>query len=340
MANSLSNKLDSDNVNTRTQSIQLPTDSVADEIRACWRLLPNKGLFFGLTAVWLLLFQFLGNSSFGYIPSPSLFNWMYVSYNRESVVADDGHGNFIPFLVMGLMWWKREELLSQPIKTWWPALLLVAAGLVAHLAGFVVQQQRLSIIGLFTGLYGLMGVAWGPRWLKASFFPFFLLVFMVPLGSLTEPLTFPLRIMVSWIVQHLFSGVFGIGVIRQGTELLNSLGTYKYEVAAACSGMRSLISIFLVSVSYAFLVFHSPWKRLAMIAASLPLAVVGNVVRLGSIVAAGELSGQGAGNYVHESSLISMLPYVPAFLGMMYIGRWLEKSGPDGPKPTAESKVV
>jgi exosortase/archaeosortase family protein len=133
--------------------------------------------------------------------------------------------------------------------------------------------------------------------------------------------------MVSWIVEHLFNGVFGIGVMRQGTALLNALGTYQYEVAAACSGMRSLISIFLVAVSYAFLVFKSPWKRAAMIAASLPLAVLGNVVRLGTIVAAGELKGQNAGNYVHESAFFSMLPYIPAFIGMMYIGQWLEKVG-------------
>lgn len=337
---SLSNELDSEYVNANTQTISLPTDSLSDEIRACWRALPDKGLFFGLLTVWLLLFQFLGNSSFGYIPTPSLFNWMYVAYNTESVVADDAHGNLIPFLVLGLMWWKRKELLSQPLRNWWPALFLVALGLLAHLVGFVIQQQRLSIIGLFVGLYGLTGVVWGPRWLYASFFPFFLFAFMVPLGSLTEPLTFPLRIMVSWIVEHLFNGVLGIGVMRQGTELLNALGTYKYEVAAACSGMRSLISIFLVAVSYAFLVFDTPWKRLAMIAASLPLAVVGNVVRLGTIVAAGEWRGQDAGNFVHEDPIISMLPYIPAFIGMMYIGRWLEKAGTGRPTPTRTAKTV
>jgi len=340
--NSLSKKLDSERVNTTGQPIELPTDSLSEEIRACWRALPDKGLFFGLLAVWVLLFQFFGNSSFGYIPTPSLFHWMFVAYNRESLVADDGHGNLIPFLVLGLMWWKRKELLGQPLRNWWPALLLVGAGLLAHMVGFIVQQQRLSIVGLFVGLYGLTGLVWGPRWLYASFFPFFLFAFMVPLGSLTEPVTFPLRIMVSWIVEHIFNGLLGIGVIRRGTELFNALGTYQYEVAAACSGMRSLISIFLVAVSYAFLVFRSPWKRLAMVAASLPLAVIGNVVRLGTIVAAGEWHGQSAGNYVHDSAIFSILPYIPAFLGMIYIGHWLEKLGsaPRPVTPTAEAKAI
>ena len=327
-------------MNTNSCTIELPTDSLSDEIRACWRALPDKALFFGLLGVWLVLFQILGNSSFGYVRTPSLFQWMFVAYNKESVISDDAHGNLIPFLVLGLMWWKRKELLSEPVRNWWPALFLVGLGLLSHTLGFIAQQPRLSIIGLFTGIYGLTGVVWGPRWLYASFFPFFLFVFMVPLGSLTEPITFPLRIMVSWIVEHLFSGVLGIGVIRQGTALLNSLGTYQYEVAAACSGMRSLISIFLVAVSYAFLVFKAPWQRAAMIAASLPLAVIGNVVRLSLIVGAAEFFGDKAGKGVHDSAIFSMAPYIPAFIGMMYIGNWLEKGSLARKHSTVEAKTA
>jgi len=83
---------------------------------------------------------------------------------------------------------------------------------------------------------------------------------------------------------------------------------------------------------------------LAMVFASLPLAVIGNVVRLGSIVAAGEWKGQSAGNYVHESAFFSMLPYIPAFLGMIYIGHWLEKLGteskPAAPASTTEAQTT
>jgi len=144
---------------------------------------------------------------------------------------------------------------------------------------------------------------------------------------LTEKVTFPLRLMVTWIVQHIFNDLLGVGVIRAGTQLYNAMGTYQYEVAAACGGMRSLISIFLMSVSYAFLVFRSPGKRLVMVVASLPLAIIGNTVRLSTIVAAGEWGGgQTAGNYVHDNGLISMLPYIPAIIGVMMIGRFLEKT--------------
>lgn len=303
-------------------------DGLSEEIRSYWRQLPDKGLFFGLLLVWALLFQFLGNSSFGYVPSASLFKFMAVAYNTESVTADDGHGNLIPFLVLGILWWKRDDLLAKPLRTWWPALILVLLGLVLHMVGYVVQQQRLSIVGLFVGLYGLTGLVWGLNWLKATFFPFFLFAFMVPLGSLTEKITFPLRLMVTWVVEHLFNDLLGVGVIRAGTQLFNPMGTYQYEVAAACGGMRSLIAIFLISITYGFLVFRSPWKRLVMVAASLPLAVIGNVVRLSFIVAAGEIGGQEMGNKVHDDTFISILPYIPAILGVMYIGRFLEKTEP------------
>lgn len=307
-------------------TFQPPTDSLSQEIRAYWRQLPDKGLFFGLLGAWLCLFQFWGNASFGYIPTASLFGWLHVAY-METAISDDGHGNMIPFVVFGIMWWKRADLISQPIRTWWPGLLLVVLGVLLHVAGFVIQQQRLSVVGLFSGIYGLMGMVWGPSWLKATFFPFFLFAFMVPLGSFTEKITFPLQRAVTWIVEHLFNDLFGIGVNRVGTQLFDALGSYKFDVAPACGGMRSLISIALISITYAFLVFRSPAKRFVMIAASLPLAVLGNVVRLSIIVAAGVIGGQGAGKYVHDNGLINMLPYIPAIIGVMFIGQYLERFG-------------
>lgn len=321
-----------------TPTFRPPTDSLSEEIRAYWRQLPDKGLFFGLLLAWLTLFHFWGSSSFGYVPSSSLFDFMRVSY-QENKITDDTHGTFIPIVVLGIMWWKRNDLFSRPLTTWWPGLLLVLAGALTHVVGYLIQQQRLSIIGLFIGIYGLTGLVWGLNWLKASFFPFFLFGFMVPVGSLIETVTFPLRLAVTWIVTHLFDDLLGIGVIRAGTQLFNPMGDYQYDVAAACGGMRSLIAISLISISYGFLMFRSPWKRLIMVAASLPLAVIGNVVRLSFIVAAGEIGGQKMGNDVHDSGFFSLLPYIPAIFGVMYIGRLLEKTEP-APNPVPQTQTL
>ncbi|MGB7768466.1 MAG: exosortase/archaeosortase family protein [Verrucomicrobiia bacterium] len=290
-----------------------------------WRRLPNKGFFFILLAAWLALFQFLGNSIFGYVHSPSLLHWMYNAYSVGGLSGDDADGNLMPFLVLGLFWWKRRELLALPLKIWPAALLIVGFGLVLHVTGYMVQEPRLSIVALFTGIYGLMGLAWGPAWLRHSFFPFFLFIFSVPLSTISEPITFPLRLLVSVLVEWVAHNILGIGVLRMGTQLFDPVGTYQYDVAAACSGIRSLTAILLFATVWGFVVFRSPWKRLFMMALAIPLAFLGNLLRMLLIIIAAVMGGQSWGNYVHESTLISLVPYLPAFLGLLFVGRWLEE---------------
>jgi len=302
--------------------------------RKTWAPAPNKGFFLLLLAAWLALFQFLGNSTFGYVDTASIFRWMCVAYNGTSPAADDGHGNLIPFVVLGLFWWKRKELLAQPAEVWWPGLLLLVLALGMHVFGYLVQQPRISILALFTGIYGLMGLAWGRRWLRASFFPFFLFLFAVPVGSLTDSVTFPLRLLVSKLVAGICHHVLAIDVISDGTRLLKMPWQYEYEVAAACSGIRSLVAIAAVAIIYAFLAFRSRWKRALLIVAAVPLAVIGNTFRMMTIVIAAELRGQEAGARVHESPFWSLLPYIPAIIGLMLIGRWLET-----PAPGATGKI-
>jgi exosortase len=293
--------------------------------RKAWEQLPNKGFFLALLAGWLALFHFLGDSIARYVQTPSMFSFLYKVYNSPNPASDDGHGNLIPFLVMGLFWWKRKELLAAPLKIWLPGLLLLMAGMVLHILGYVLQQPRLSLIGLFLGIYGLMGLAWGRGWMQRCFFPFFLLVFSIPLGAQADFITIPLRHLVSWLVEIVAHFILGIDIIRHGVQLTDPTGTYQYEVAAACSGIRSLVAIFLIATVYGFLAFQSAWKRVFFMALAFPLAVLGNLARMLLIIVAAEIGGQNAGAYVHENQIISLIPYLPAIIGLLIIGHWMEK---------------
>jgi len=103
---------------------------------------PNKGFFFSLLVAWLALFQFLGNSTQGYFSTPSLLRWMYIVHlpSSDPGGADEAHGNFIPFIVLALFWWKRKRLLALKLDLWWPGLPLVGLALGLHLVGYMVQQ--------------------------------------------------------------------------------------------------------------------------------------------------------------------------------------------------------
>jgi len=307
----------------------------------CWHRLPNKGFFLGLAAVWFALFHFLGNSTLGYAATgtPSLLIWMFNIYRSGGLLeSDDAFGFFMPFVVLGLFWTKRRQLLSLNLNLWWPGIFFVALGLVLHMLGYLVQQPRLSVIGLLVGLYGLMGLAWGAAWLRASAFPFFLLAFCVPLGVLVERLTLGLRMLVSQLVVLVSHFILAIDVERDGTVLMDVTRRYQYEVAAACSGIRSLLATLALAMILAFVSFRKPWKRLMVIASAFPLAVLGNLLRMLAIVVAAELGGQAWGNQVHDGGplgIYSLLPYVPAFMGLLALEHYLG----DSVKPASASAL-
>jgi exosortase len=325
-----------------------PTNGILEDFRIelldCWRRLPNKGLFFLLLVAWLALFQFLGNSTLGYIPTPSLLQWMYIAYasNTDASGSDDSHAKIVPFIVLALFWWKRKQLLAHKLDLWWPGLLLVGLALVLHVAGYMVQQPKASIVALFVGIYGLMGLAWGRAWLRDSFFPFFLFAFCVPLGWSAVSITFPLRLLVCRVVEWISGNILQIDILRDGTSLMDPMRTYQYDVAPACSGIRSLFAIMAVSIIYAFLSFRTGWRRGLLIISAVPLAVFGNVVRMLTIIVAAEIWGQAGGEYVHEGGpygIISLLPYAAAFGGLLLLG-YLLREKPLKPVPPPEPQAV
>jgi exosortase len=304
------------------QSIRTVEDFWQDTMD-CWQRLPNKTFFFVLLAAWLALFQFLGNSILGYVHTPSLFSWMYEAYNPAGQESDDAHGNFIPFLVVGIFWWKRHELLTSQFKLWIPGLLILVLGIVLHILAYTLQLPHFSIIALFIGIYGLMGLAWGPQWLRKSIFPFFLFIFSVPLGQHGTVITFPLQMLVTRLVE-LTAHIFGIGVLRSGTELFDPSGSFQYDVAPACSGIRSLMAFFLLTTVYGFFCFQKGWKRLFFMALAVPLAIMGNMLRLLMVITTAVIGGQKLGDFFHDNFFTSLVSYVPVFIVLFLVARWLE----------------
>jgi exosortase len=286
-----------------------------------------------LAVVWTGLFAWLGISTFQVLDTTSLFDWMFNVYSSPAV--DEQHGMLIPFVVMVLVWWKREELAAQPTAIWLPGLALVAVGLLLHLTGYVVQQPRLSVMGFFLGIYGLMGLAWGLPWLKTIFFPYFLLAFCVPVGELAVPLTMPLRLLVASIVAHIAQCGLAPDLMRQGTQLFDSQHTFAYDVAPACSGIRSVVAMLALTLIYGFVSFKPAWKRLVMVASAIPLAIFGNVVRLCLTIMVAELFGQDAGKAVETK--FGFITFAVAIGCVLLLGRWLEKSEVKAP---AKDKTV
>ena len=308
------------------------------EFAIVWKSLPYKGVFVFLLVPWVLLFEFFGNSTLGYINSHSLFAWTFYSYRNS---PDDEHGLFIPFLVLALFWWKRDELRKIKGEPWLPALFLVAFALVLHIAGYVGQQTRISIAAFYFGIYAMIGLVWGFAALKASFFPMCLFAFALPLGTLAETITFPLRLMATTVTGSIANTVLGIDVSYNGTRIFDPSGTFQYEVAAACGGLRSLTAVLAICTIFGFMNFKRARNRFVLILAGIPLAILANMSRLLGLIIISEAFGQEVGMKAHDSTWFSLVPYVPAIVGVVLLGHWLREQSPgsDVERPALESSA-
>jgi exosortase len=292
------------------------------DLATFWRAVPNAGVLLCWLVAWAGLFQFWGNSTLGYVKSPSLFRWWWWTM---SGINDQELAYVMPAIVLGLIWWRREDIAALPKRIWWPGLALFLLATLLHVLGYRVQQARVSVVAFFAGIYALTGLLWGWSWLRAALFPFALLVFCVPLGSGAEPLTVPLRLLATKITA-IFCHALGVNVVHQGNLLFDAAGDYKYEVAAACSGIKSLTTIMAFGVICGYVSLNSAWRRILVVGAAIPMAVAANVCRLLMIILASETFGHRAGDYVHKSSWLSLVPYIPAFGGIGLVIYWLREN--------------
>ena len=178
------------------------------------------------------------------------------------------------------------------------ALAAMLGGLALHLLGYAVQQTRLSIVALLVFVWGAGVLAGGSRWGRAAVFPLAFMSFAIPVDVL-DTLGFYLRLGVAGVAYGA-ARIVGFDVIRNGTQLLSAHGGYQYDVAAACSGIRSLMALAALSLLVGYLSLRTWRARLIVLGLCVPYAFAGNVVRTFAIILSAEWFGQRVGMIVHE----------------------------------------
>lgn len=317
-----------------TARIELPAEKgFWEEFQTHWNAMPDKVVCGVLLAAWILLFQFYGWASSIAGQSHSLFVWMWQKWSDPS--NDASHAKLIPWVALYLLWARRERLARFCAGVWWPGLLILGMALVLHVIGFVVQQPRFSMVALFSGAWGLLGLVWGWETLKATFFPFFIFGFCVPVGgTFALGLTLPLRIVAAKATMFVAHNLMGIDIVRTGTTLSDPSVKWHFDVAAECSGIRSFVALLAISTIFSVLTMRKFWKRAVMILMTIPLALICNIFRLTTIILAAKAfqqsdQGQAAGHLVDE--WFGYVTYAVAIGLLLLAGRWLKEKPASSP---------
>jgi exosortase len=157
-------------------------------------------------------------------------------------------------------------------------LVVFVGGILVLLAGLLGSELFLSRVSLIGVLAGGVLFLLGWSYLRALAFPLGFLLLMIPLPAIIfNQIAFPLQLLASRAGEFAISTA-EIPVLREGNVLV--LANTTLEVAEACSGIRSLMSLFALAVFYGYFLERSTSRRVILALASIPIAVAANVVRI------------------------------------------------------------
>lgn len=193
-------------------------------------------------------------------------------------IDDYSHGFLVPPFAAFLIWDKRKILSNIPVKQAWSGLILVVfaiAVLILGVYGVELFTARMSFVLL---LAGITWTLFGWPMLKALRFPLLVLVLAIPFPTiLFNHITFPLQLLASRIASDILP-VLGVPTLHEGNVI--ELPIMKLEVAEACSGIRSLMSLFTLAIFYGYFLERTTKRRVILALASIPIAVTANVARI------------------------------------------------------------
>jgi exosortase len=188
------------------------------------------------------------------------------------------HGFFVPLFAAFVVWEERRRLVQLSPNPTWTGLAVIALALFLLLLGQLGAELFLARFSFLLLIAGLILFFLGWNFFRALLFPWAFLLLMIPIPAiLFNQLTFPLQMQASRVAAFILP-LFGVPILREGNVI--TLPAMSLEVAEACSGIRSLMSLATLAVIYGYLMERRVWLRWLLALASIPIAIVANSVRI------------------------------------------------------------
>ncbi len=239
---------------------------------------------------------------------------------RQWLASDDySYGILILPIAIYLAWQRRGRLKQAEVRTDWRALPVLFLAMLLFIAGELGAELftvRLSLIVLFTGSVWFL---YGPRVIGVLRFPLAFLFLMLPLpGMLYRNITFPLQLLSTKLSVALLQ-LLGVSVYREGNVI--DMGFAQFQVVEACNGLRYILPLLVLGVLVAFTGRKALWKRLVLVAATLPFAIFSNILRIaGTGIISMYWGVEAAQGFFHSFSGFAVFGVCLALFGLLNYG--------------------
>lgn len=248
----------------------------------------------------------------------STFEWLI---QKDWARDDYSHGILIPFIVLYLLWEKKDIFFSTPDRVTWKGLILLVPGLFLFWLGDLAGEFFMLYCSSWLVLMGLCWIHMGSNRLKTILFPLLLLLAMFPLPDFVNvKLTFQLRLLSSKLGVMILHAM-DMSAYREGNII--DLGFTRLQVVDACSGLRYLFPMIILSILMAYFYRAAFWKKVWVVLSSIPLTILTNALRIAVTgILAESLGSKAVKGFLHdfEGWLIFMVT-----LGLLMAEIWLLK---------------
>ncbi len=205
----------------------------------------------------------------------STLTWLVTKdWERESY----SYCYLIPFVVLYLIWSKKDEYAALPAMPSWKGLVPILLGTVMFWIGNLGGEFLTLYISLWLILVGIIWMHIGWHKIKTIAFALFFMLTMFPVPHfIHDKVTLKLKLISSKLGVAMIQ-LYGMPAYREGNVI--DLGFTRLQVVDACSGLNSLISLLVLSLLLVYFFRAHIWKRLFLFFSAIPLAILTNSMRI------------------------------------------------------------
>lgn len=276
--------------------------------------------------------------TFASVASFVLLYWGVIVKLVHDWATDDNysHGFVIAPLAAYFAYERRERLAAAVKKPTWLGLVVILGSLALLAAGTLGAELFLTRVSMIGMLLGVILFVWGYAHARILTFPLAFLLLMVPIPAIVfNQIAFPLQLLASRFGE-LALQIARVPVLREGNVI--TLANITLEVAEACSGIRSLISLLTLGIVFGYFTDRRAWVRTAIALSTIPVAIVVNGLRVaGTGVAAHYYGPEAAQGFFHTFS--GWLVFVVALAMLFGIQRMFGRLAPQ-PMPVLDGAGV
>ncbi len=184
----------------------------------------------------------------------------------------------VPFIVLYLLWEKKKAYLHVPAQTNWSGLAVFLTGILFYWLGELGGEFYIMYLSSWVTLMGLLLLNQGLPRVRTIIFPLCVMLTMFPLPNFFNfRITLALKLISSKLGVMMIQA-YGMSAYREGNII--DLGFTQLQVVDACSGLRYLYPMIVLSIILAYFYKVQMWKKIVLVLSSVPLTIVTNALRI------------------------------------------------------------